>query len=379
MSAIPLNELAARDDERTQLMAAFATVLDRGRYLGGPERDALEEELRPWTGGDAVVAVGSGSDAITLGLRAIGVGPGDEVIVPAFTAFACAAAVLTIGAVPVLVDVQADQPLLDPAAALSAVTERTRAALLVHLYGLVGDAAALDDALAPAGVAVVEDCSQAFGATAPDGRPVGCSSAFATFSFYPTKNLAAVGDGGAIATADAALADRLRALRNHGIHSEHSDRTVASGHSRIGELEAAAVRVRLRRFADHLQRRRIISERYAEVLGSTFQAHGSHGAPHLAVVRVHAPDKLVARLRSLDIGAGRHYPVALVDEPSLANSVRSAAPNARRWASECVSLPIGPHLRVDEVDRVAQAVLAHVQAHGEPAPLADHPPASADR
>jgi dTDP-3-amino-3,4,6-trideoxy-alpha-D-glucose transaminase len=247
-----------------EIRAAIDRVLERGWFVLGPEVDAFETEFAAACGAAHAVGVGSGTDAIALSLRAAGVGPGDEVIIPAITAAYTGLAVIAAGAVPVIVDVEPQTLTIDPVACASAVTARTRAIVPVHLYGQAADGAALMVIAERHALVVVEDCSQAHLAT-DGGVPVGTRGIAGAFSFYPTKNLGALGDGGAVVTNDAALAARIRRLRNGGQTSRYFHQE-AGINSRLDELQAAVLRVRLTALPRLTARRRELAGHYRRLL-----------------------------------------------------------------------------------------------------------------
>jgi dTDP-3-amino-3,4,6-trideoxy-alpha-D-glucose transaminase len=339
---IPFVDLARRAAAlEPDLDDAVVRVVRSGAYLFGPELSGFEAELASFTGRRHAIGVSSGTDALRLSLVALGVGPGDEVIVPAFTAVPTAAAVCAAGAVPVFVDVGADTATIDPVAAQAACTERTRAVIPVHLYGRP---AALPDL----GVPVVEDGAQALGALDPRS-----GSATAAYSFYPTKNLGGIADGGAVVTDDDDLAAALRLLRAHGLTSDYVH-TVVSTNARLSDVAAAALRVGLPRVDADNARRREIASRYrsaAPHLG--WQVDEPRHVYHLCVARV--PDRDAFRLR-VPFETGVHYPRALTQQPAYRQFVRSACPEAERWAAECVSFPCFPELTDDEIEAVCRAI-----------------------
>lgn len=352
-------DLALRGEELEGALAGMRAVLERGWFILGPEVSAFESELAAAAGRAHAVGVASGTDALTLGLRAMGIGAGGEVIVPAMTAFPTAVAVLQAGATPVLVDVEPEQPFLDLDLVLAAITERTRAVILVHLYGRAADAGAFAAALGERSIALIEDCAQAQGASLPDGRPVGSAGAFAALSFYPTKNLAAVGDGGALLTDDTALADEVRAWRSHGERTARYLHVLPAGNSRLDDLQASILRPRLRALPPHVSRRRELSRRYEETLPARarYVAHGTGGAPHLAVIRCQERDQLAEGLRLVGIATGVHYPRPLQDQPALAAAPRAGSlDQAAAWAAECLSLPLHDQLSNDDIDTVVEEV-----------------------
>jgi dTDP-4-amino-4,6-dideoxygalactose transaminase len=361
--AIPLVDLAVRGEELDATDEAVRRVLRRGWFVLGPEVEAFEAALAESCSRRCAVTVGSGTDALILGLLGLGVGPGDEVVVPALTAFPTAAAVLQVGATPVLVDVEEARPVLDLGATLDALTDRTRAVILVHLYGVAADAPAFAAALAGRGVVLVEDCAQAQGATLPDGRPVGAAGRFGAFSFYPTKNLGALGDGGAVVTDDEELAGEVRAWRSHGERGARYRHELPARNSRLDDLQAAVLALRLAGLPAAVERRRRISRRYEAALGerAAYVAHGAGGAPHLAVIRSGDREGLAAALGADGVGTGVHYPFALHEQPALRAAARPASgENAAAWARTCLSLPLYPSLADEQVDAVIEAVAPRV-------------------
>ena len=344
---------------KAEIDAAMQTVLDGGRYVLGPETAAFEMEFAAWVGVGHAVGVANGTDALHLALRALGVGHGDEVITVSHTAVATAAAITLAGAVPVLCDIEADTLTLDPALIERLITARTRAIIAVHLYG---QAAGMDTILEIAkrrGVPVIEDCAQAHGARY-QGRRVGTLGALACFSFYPTKNLGAIGDGGAVVTGDEALGAKLRLLREYGWaerYVSHSE----GWNSRLDELQAAILRVKLRYLdADNASRRRIAA-RYSAELAATglvlpVTRVGSEHVYHLYVVRSDRRDALNAHLQARGIAAGIHYPVPIHLQPAYRSTPPVSLPVTERAAREVLSLPIYPELSDTEVSTVVSAV-----------------------
>jgi dTDP-4-amino-4,6-dideoxygalactose transaminase len=342
---IPFLDLRRRG-RREELRERVESVLDSGRLLDGPELARFESEWARFCGTGFAVGVGSGTDALRLTLAALDVGPGDEVIVPAFTAIPTAAAVCATGAVPVPVDIDPQTAAIDHDAARGALTSRTRALIAVHLYGRPCAVPDLD-------VPVIEDAAHAHGAL----RRV--DGAAAAYSFYPTKNLGSIGDGGAVVTDDARLAERVAALRAHGRDSEGSFRE-PSTNSRLSELGAAAIRVALPGLEDGNRRRREIAAAYrgaAPELGWQLD-HDDH-VHHLCVVRVDNRDAFRQRL---PCESAVHYPRAVVDEPAYRPYLRHEVPVARRWADECVSLPCYPELEAGELERICAALEAESES-----------------
>ncbi|MBX7161055.1 MAG: DegT/DnrJ/EryC1/StrS family aminotransferase [Acidimicrobiia bacterium] len=328
-----------------ELGEAVSRVLASGQLLLGPELDAFESHFAGWCGRGAAVGVASGTDALRLTLTALGIGAGDEVIVPAFTAVPTAAAVLAAGAVPVMVDVDAETAAIDPAEAEAAVTERTRAVVPVHMYGRPAPV----DELAGLGVAVIEDAAQAHGAAAPSGS----ASVAACYSFYPTKNLGGIGDGGAVVTDDADLVARVRLLRHHGMRDQYVHEVVATN-SRMSEVEAAALSVALRHLDAGNERRREIAHRYrAAAPGVAWQRDHPRHVYHLCVLRTADRDAWRARR---PFATAVHYPLAVTQQPGYAHLARRPCPRAEAWAAECVSVPCFPEMTDEEVETVCEAL-----------------------
>ncbi|MBN1530835.1 MAG: DegT/DnrJ/EryC1/StrS family aminotransferase [Thermoleophilaceae bacterium] len=344
---------------RAGLDAAFARVLEGGRYILGEEVAAFEREWADHCGTAHCVGVSSGTDALALGLRALGVGPGDDVLVPAMTALATWMAVAQIGARPVGVDIEPASRGMNPELADAAIGPRTRAIVAVHLFG---QPARVDDLLAVArtrGLPLVEDAAQAHGA-AVGGRAAGSLGALAAFSFYPTKNLGTLGDAGAVTTADPRVADRVRLLREYGWRTR-DDSEVEGVNARLDELQAALLRVMLPGLTAANARRAQIAAAYsaelAEVSGLTLPAPvpGTTPAWHLYVVGHAERDRLRERLASAGIGSSVHYAPA----PHL-NTAFGGAPGtfpvAEHHARTAVTLPLHPALGDTDVERVIAAV-----------------------
>jgi dTDP-3-amino-3,4,6-trideoxy-alpha-D-glucose transaminase len=342
VSRIPVVDLARRTATlEPEVSEAIAAVLRRGVFLLGPETEAFEAEFAAFCGRRHAVAVASGTEALRLALVAMEIGAGDEVIVPAMTAVPTAAAVRAAGATPVFADVDADTATLDGVAAASLMTDRTRAVIPVHLYGRP---AAIPDL----GVPVLEDAAQAHGALDPS-----TPSAAAAYSFYPTKNLGGIGDGGAVVTDDAALADAVRALRNHARGDDY-DHDRVTGNSRLSEVEAAALRVGLRRLAADNARRAAIATAYREAAPHVrFQGPHPRHVYHLCVVRV--PDRDAWRA-ARPFETALHYPRALTQQSGYRELARDPCPEAEAWAAECVSLPCFPEMTDDEIEAVCRGL-----------------------
>jgi dTDP-3-amino-3,4,6-trideoxy-alpha-D-glucose transaminase len=354
-----LELLPATEELRRELDAAIARVLDSGWYLLGEELDAFEAAWAAHTGQAHCVAVGSGLDALQLVLEAHDIGPGDEVIVPGQTFIATWLAVTAVGARPVPVDVDAAHHSLDADAAAAAVGERTAAIIPVDLYGHPSDLAALRALADRHGLLLLDDAAQAHGARL-HGRPVATYAHAAAWSFYPGKNLGALGDAGAVTTDDAALADRVRRLRNYGSARRYEH--VEIGHnSRLDELQAAVLRVKLGALEEWNARRAAVAGRYlAGLTGVTLPAvrDGAEPSWHLFAIRCERRDALRAHLEASGVQTLIHYPVPPHRQPAYAGTPLADARLvvADRVAETVLSLPIGPHLSHAEADRVIETV-----------------------
>jgi dTDP-4-amino-4,6-dideoxygalactose transaminase len=354
--SIPFVDLHPGADE-DDVREAVARVVRSGWYVLGPEVEAFEREFAGASGAPHAVGVANGTDAIALLLRAAGVGPGDEVVVPALTAPFTALAVTAIGARPVFADVDPRRLTLDPAACEAALTPRTRAIVPVHLYGQPADVPALEALAARRGVALVEDCCQAHLATCA-GVPVGTRGVGGAFSFYPTKNLGALGDGGAIVTCDAVVAETVRRLRNGG--RADRDRHVLPGvNSRLDEMQAAVLRARLTRLGAWTARRRELAAAYRRALHPAVrvvpECDPGH-VQHLFVVRSRTREALMAHLAAGGVEALVHYPVPLTAQAAFAAWPAAPCPAAAEAAGEVLSLPLHPRLPEADVARVAALV-----------------------
>jgi dTDP-3-amino-3,4,6-trideoxy-alpha-D-glucose transaminase len=361
---VPVLDLRAGNDElRDELDAAYARVMASGRFVLGAEVEAFEHEFAGYCGAAHCVGVGNGLDAITLIVRALGLGPGDEVIVPSHGCIATWLGVSHAGAVPVPVECDERTFNLDPARVDAALTSRTRAVLPVHLYGQPADMTALRALCARAKVALIEDVAQAHGARC-NGQRVGALGIAAAFSFYPTKNLGALGDGGAVVTDDAALAERVRRLRNYGALGR-SDHDLAGANSRLDEVQAAWLRVRLRHLDAWNARRAAAAARYGELLKNCdvlLPTVPAWAQPvwHLYVVRTRARDAVRRRLAEAGVETLVHYPVAAHLQRAFADlRLREGAlPVAERLAQEVLSLPLWPQIAAAQQAHVAAALRA---------------------
>lgn len=347
---------------KAEIDSAVARVLDSGRYILGPEVEAFEEEWAQWCGAAHAVGVANGLDALILALKALDVGQGDEVIVPSNTYIATWLAVSAVGARPVPVEPDPATHNIDPERIAAAITPRTKTLLPVHLYGQPAD---LDPILALAkahGLTVVEDGAQAHGARYR-GRRLGAHGDIVCWSFYPGKNLGALGDGGAVTTNRADLADKVRVLSNYGSRVKYVHE-VAGGNSRLDPLQAAVLRVKIPHLDSWNKRRSVIAEAYARDLaesGLVLPVVPDWADPvwHLYVVRSDGRDALQQRLGADGVGTLIHYPIPPHRQGAYAELgiAADALPLASQLADEVLSLPIGPHLAADDVAKAIEAVL----------------------
>jgi dTDP-4-amino-4,6-dideoxygalactose transaminase len=363
-ASIPFTDLRrAVAEERPALDAAIERVLDSGSYILGGEGRAFEEEFAEACGARHAVGVASGTDAIELGLRAVGVGAGDEVVTQANTCVPTVAAIVRAGATPVLCDVEPDAGTMDVSSLAETLGEKTRAVVPVHLYGQCGETEAIIALCAERGIDVIEDCAQAAGAQL-NRRAAGTIGRLGCFSFYPTKNLAALGDGGAVVTDDDHVADRLRRLRQYGQSDRY--RHVEPGvNSRLDELQAAILRTRLPFLERRNTRRADIAAAYAEALADS-RARPLALLPnrrrvfHLYVVQAPDRDALQQHLEAAGVQTLIHYPKPAHLHPpyrELADGPASLSVS-ERFCERILSLPLYPELSDDEVERVAQALRA---------------------
>ncbi|CUW37982.1 putative aminotransferase, StrS family [Magnetospirillum sp. XM-1] len=345
---------------RAEIDQAIARVLDSGWYVLGREVDAFEREFAEYLGTTHAVGVNSGTDALALALRALGIGPGDQVAAPSHTAVATIAAIEMAGAEPLLIDIDPVHYTMDPVALEAAVTPRTRAVVAVHLYGQAADMDAILGIARRHGLKVVEDCAQATGGRYK-GRRVGTLGDVGCFSFYPTKNLGAVGDGGAVVTGSDALAQSLRSLREYGWRGDRVSH-VAGVNSRLDEIQAAILRAKLPYLDADNDRRRAIADRYGAALEGLLarpaQRPDCHHVFHLYVVRTPGRDARIAALRDEQVGAAVHYLLAAHQQPAYLSRLAGADRllETERAVSEIMTLPIYPELSDAQVDTVIDAV-----------------------
>lgn len=340
----------------------WARVLATGRFIGGDEVVGFEAAWAGYCQVPHAIGVANGTDALQLALTGLGIGPGDEVIVPANTFVATAEAVLLAGAAPRFADVSPDTLLLTPECLEAALTPRTAAVIVVHLYGQMPDMGPLCAAAARAGIAVIEDAAQAHGATW-QGRRAGSSGVAGCFSFYPGKNLGAFGDAGAVVTTEAGLADRIRVLRDHGrAAGSHYRHELAGTNSRLDALQAVVLSAKLARLEAWNAARRSIAARYHAALAGTAArlvapVPETWGVHHLAVVRVPAREQVAADLAAMGVQTQVHYPIPCHRQVPYLRFAHGPLPVAERCASEVLSLPMFPHMTDDQVEQVCAAVV----------------------
>jgi dTDP-3-amino-3,4,6-trideoxy-alpha-D-glucose transaminase len=339
---------------RAEIDAKIAGVIDGGRFILGPEVEAFEREFAAYVGARHAVGVANGTEAITLALRALGVGPGDEVVVPSFTFYASAEAIPLTGARPVFCDVEPGTFCVTAETVRAALTPRTKAVIAVHLFGNIAPVAEIE----ALGVPVLEDAAQAAGSRGPDGRP-GALGTAATFSFFPSKNLGAFGDGGAVTTDDDGVAEHVRMLRFHGSRDKQLFELV--GHnSRLDELQAAILRVQL----PHLDgwadgRRRAAGHYSAEGLGELVQLPRAAGEPawHLYVVRHARADALAAALKDAGVASKAYYRVPAHLQPAMREYAPAGAlPGTEQAAATHLAIPMSPVLSREQAAEVTAAV-----------------------
>jgi dTDP-4-amino-4,6-dideoxygalactose transaminase len=347
-----------------ELTAAFQRVLRSGQFILGPEVEAFERECAEALGVRHAIGVSSGSDAVLAALMALRVGPGDEIICPAYTFFATAGAIARLGAAPVFVDIDPSTYLIDPAAVAARLSPRTRAIVPVHLFGRCADVDAL---LALSSLPIIEDAAQAFGAV-HGGRSAGAMGALGCFSFFPTKNLGGFGDGGLVTTDDAALAARVRALRAHGAPAKNHH-TDVGGNFRLDALQAALLRVTRPRVGAAIAARRAHAARYDELFGAAHLAAivppptSPEGTYNQYVIRVRGAgvrDRLRTFLADKGVGTEVYYPVALHRQPCFAalGLGEGSLPVAESAARETLALPIFPELTAAEIGVVVEQITA---------------------
>ena len=348
------------------LAERMRAVLESGAYVLGDEVRSFEREFAAACDREHCVGVGNGTDAIVIALRALGVGPGDEVIVPEITFFATAEAVAAVGARPVFCDIDPETFCMTAATASERITDRTAALVPVHLFGNPAPMGELAELAASIDAALVADAAQAAGARA-DGRSAGAAGDVATYSFYPSKNLGGFGDGGAIVTDDADLADRMRRLRAHGAAKKgmHSE---VGYNSRLDEIQAGALRVLLPHLGEWTGLRRASAAEYGrqglgEFVAIPTETAGCESAYHLYVVLAEDRDRLVEGLRDAGVGSRPYYTVPMSQQPAFASlDSRGESPASERFSAHALALPMGTALSAADVAAVVEAAGTAVRA-----------------
>lgn len=358
---LPANPKANYLSHRNEIDLAVARVLESGLYVLGQEVKAFENEFAAYIGVRFGIGVGSGTDALHLALRACGVQSGDEVITVSHTAVATVAAIELCGATPVLVDIDSNTYTMDSSQIEKAITTRTKAIIPVHLYGCPADMETIMSTARHYGLRVVEDCAQSHGAVYSN-RKTGAWGDLAAFSFYPTKNLGAIGDGGMVVTDAPQLAERVRLLREYGWRQRYVSEFPGLN-SRLDELQAAILRVKLRYLEEENRRRKHLAMIYDEMLSSTdlvlpVCVQNATHVYHQYVVQSGRRDSLRDYLREKGIGTLVHYPAPVHRQPAYQDRLRCVGPmnNTEKMATRILSLPMYPELAPDEVREVAQTI-----------------------
>ncbi len=373
---VPLNDLKRHTQSiAAELRAAMERVLARGQFVLGPEVEGFEHEFAAYCGTSYCVAMANGTDALELALRSVGVGPGDQVATVANAGGYSTAAIRAIGAIPVYVEISADGLNMSPEAFAAALTPAVRAVIVTHLYGQMADMPPLLAAADRLGIPVIEDCAQAHGAEL-NGRRAGSWGHVGCYSFYPTKNLGALGDGGAIVTHDEALARPARLLRQYGWSGKYLSSVSGGRNSRLDEIQAALLRTELPHLDGWNSRRRAIAAAYDSGLAALdLRLPGSLGldyVAHLYVVRSAQREALQTALAAAGVATAVHYPVAdhLQASSQDLGLARGYLPLTEAACDQVLTLPCFPELRDDEVTRVITAVVSAAQRSGAPAGLA---------
>ena len=359
---VPFSDLAAMTREiREAVDEGWDRLLQGSRFIGGEAVEEFEQAWAEYCGTRHAIGVANGTDALQLTLMALGIGPGDEVVVPSNTFVASAEAVVLAGATPRFADVSPRTMLLTPHDLLAAITPRTRAVIVVHLYGQMPDMDALSRTADRAGIWLLEDAAQAHGASWR-GRPAGSIGQAGCFSFYPGKNLGAFGDAGAVVTADADLAKRLRSLRDHGrVAGSHYRHELVGMNSRLDALQAVVLTAKLARLDAWNEARRSIAARYRAAFASgpirlVEDEAGARGVYHLAVARIPDRERVRQQLTAMGIETGIHYPIPCHRQAPYVRFATGPLPVSEAAAQEILSLPMFPHLSDHQVARVCEAL-----------------------
>jgi dTDP-4-amino-4,6-dideoxygalactose transaminase len=367
VSSVPLLDLVAQYQPiRDEILATLTRVCDSQRFIGGPEVEGLERELAGMLQVGDAIGVSSGTDALLAAMMAVGIGPGDEVVTTTYSFFATAGCVARLGARPVLVDIDPVTYNVDPSAVEAAITPRTKAILPVHLYGCAADMDPIMAAAQKAGATVVEDAAQAIGARYRD-RPVGGIGTFGCFSFFPSKNLGAFGDGGLVTTHDTTLAHRVRLVRNHGMEPKYYHHFVGANF-RLDALQAAVLRVKARHLPSWTEARRRNADRYRQMFGALDRDHrvqlpvepaGCHHIYNQFVVRLAERDRVKAALDAARVGTEIYYPVPFHLQECFSDLGYRAGqfPHAEKAAAETLALPIYGELTEAQQEYVVENLL----------------------
>jgi dTDP-4-amino-4,6-dideoxygalactose transaminase len=348
---------------KPEIDAAMASVLDRMTFIGGSEVATFNEEFAIYAGVKHCIGCANGTDAIEMALKALGIGPGDEVIVPALTWISTAGAVVNVGAEPVFVDVLADQRTIDPALIEDKISRSTKAIIPVHFYGLPARMPEIMRIAEKHSLKVIEDCAQAHGASI-NGKKVGTFGDLATFSFYPGKNLGAYGDAGAVVTDNDQLAETISRLANHGQLSKH-DHKIIGRNSRLDTMQAAILRVKLRYLEKWTEQRIAVAKHYSEKLKgvvSPVVPEGYRHVYHLYVIETSDRDAFMSKMKATDIGCAIHYPVALpfVEAFRYQNHLAGDFHSAEKLCREIVSIPMYADMGIKEIEEVVSYINANI-------------------
>lgn len=359
---VPLMDLQAQ--YRTiqgEIDGAIREVMESGHFILGPHVKQLEREVADYLGVGHAVGVASGTDALVLSLRALRIGPGDEVIMPAYTFFATAGAVMLAGATPVFVDIQPDSYCLDGEQVIGRITSKTKAIIPVHLYGHPADMSLLEELRSSYGLKVIEDNAQAFGA-GYRGRKTGSMGDAGCLSFFPSKNLGACGDGGMVVTNDASIAEEVRKLRTHGWRKKYYPEVIGYN-SRLDELQAAILRVKLRHVDSWNDRRRALANEYSTHLSSLgirvpFEAAYARHVFHLYIVRVKDREQVQQQLSRQGVASAVYYPqpVHLSEPCRLLGYGEGDFPVSELASNETLAIPLYPEMSEEQLKRVLEAV-----------------------
>lgn len=362
---IPLIDMVAQyRSVQTEIDDAIRQVLEAGQFILGPSVAAFEKEVADYLGTEHAVGVASGTDALILALRSLGIGPGDEVIMPAYTFFATAEAVMLVGATPVFADIEADTYCVDAQQVADRVTTRTKAIIPVHLYGHPANLTPLLELARAHGLKIIEDNAQAFGAEYR-GCKTGSFGDAGCLSFFPSKNLGAFGDGGMIVTNDADLAQRVRMLRTHGWRKKYYPELLGYN-SRLDELQAAILRVKLRHVEEWTEQRRKLASQYTQRLSELgievpHEASYARHVYHLYVIRVRERDKTQQLLKEVGIASAVYYPqpLHLLVPCRQLGYEKGSFPVSEQASQDTLSIPFFPEMSEAQMDRVV-AMLSHI-------------------